>query len=157
MTPMASGNDPAPSSTPPAPLKYGPPISIEAARRVMVAAESEASANGWPMVIAIVDSGAHLVMLHRLDQAPLASADIAQRKARTAASFRRPSKAFEDALAGGGVSLRLLAFGPDLIPAEGGVPLLENGLVVGAIGVSGMQAHQDGQVAKAGARVLAPE
>jgi uncharacterized protein GlcG (DUF336 family) len=119
----------------------------------MAAAEADARANGWPMVIAIVDSGAHLVMLHRLDQANLGAVALAQRKAETAARFRRPTKVFEDTVSGGG--LRLLSVASDIIALEGGVPLIEHGHVVGAIGVSGMQSFQDGQVASAGARVLA--
>src|SRR5678815_5913313 len=88
----------APPSTP-----YGPPISIDAARTAMAAAEAEAVKNNWGVAIAIVDSGANLVMLHRLDNAQLSSVRIAEQKARTAAEFRRPTKVFEDAVAGGGV------------------------------------------------------
>jgi glc operon protein GlcG len=137
-----------------APPAYGPPISLAAARRVMFAAEGEADAHGWRMVIAILDSGGNLVMLHRADQANLGAIEISQRKAASAVNFRRPTKVFEDALAGGGAGLRMLAFAPELLPVEGGVPLIDNGLVVGAIGVSGMQSFQDAQVAAAGARVL---
>lgn len=140
-----------PSAAPPA---YGPPISLAAARRVMFAAEGEADAHAWRMVIAIVDSGGNLVMLHRLDQANLGAVEIAQRKAAAAVNFRRPTKVFEDLLAAGGAGLRMLAFGPGLFPVDGGVPLIEKGLVIGAIGVSGMQSFQDAQVAAAGARAL---
>jgi len=152
---MTIGQSPtSAASAPAAPLAYGPPISLAAARRVMFAAEGEADAHGWRMVIAILDSGGNLVMLHRLDQANLGAVEIAQRKAAAAINFRRPTKVFEELLVAGGAGLRMLAFAPELLPVEGGVPLIENGLVVGAIGVSGMQSFQDGQVAVAGARVL---
>ena len=152
---MSSPHD-VPSSIPPpaAPPPYGPPISLEAARRVMAAAEAEAAAHRWPMVIAIVDSGAHLVMLHRMDQANLGAVPVCQRKAVTAVSFRRATKVFEDLLVAGGAGIRLLTFGPELIAVEGGVPLLDGGRVIGAIGVSGRQSSQDGQGAVAGARAL---
>lgn len=119
----------------------------------MAAAEHEASRAGWPMVIAIVDSTGHLVMLHRLDQAQYGSIAIAQQKAETALNFRRSTKVFEDAVAAGGLGLRLLAT-ENLLPLEGGLPLLVNGAVVGAIGASGMQSWQDAQVASAGAKAL---
>ena len=137
----------APPSTP-----YGAPISIDAAKKVMTAAEAEAAKSNWGVAIAIVDSGANLVMLHRLDNAQLSSVRIAEQKARTAAEFRRPTKVFEDAVAGGGVGLRVLTFGASV--AEGGVPIVCGGKVVGAIGVSGVQSHQDAQVAQAGADAL---
>ena len=134
----------APPSTP-----YGAPIDIAAAKKAMAAAEAEAVKNNWGVAIAIVDSGANLVMLHRLDNAQLSSVRIAEQKARTAAEFRRPTKVFEDAVAGGGVGLRVLTFGANV--AEGGVPIVSDGKVIGAIGVSGVQSHQDAQVAQAGA------
>jgi glc operon protein GlcG len=134
----------APPSTP-----YGAPIDIAAAKKAMAAAEAEAAKNNWGVAIAIVDSGANLVMLHRLDNAQLSSVRIAEQKARTAAEFRRSTKVFEDAVAGGGVGLRVLTFGASI--AEGGVPIVSGGKVVGAIGVSGVQSHQDAQVAQAGA------
>jgi glc operon protein GlcG len=155
---MPPENDaPVATSSPAAaasPLAYGPPISLDAARRVMAAAEAEAAANGWAMVVSIVDSGGHLVMLHRLDQANIGAVEVSQRKAAAAINFRRSTKVFEEALAAGGPGLRMLAFAPELIPVEGGVPLVEDGRVIGAIGVSGMQSFQDGQVASAGARAL---
>jgi glc operon protein GlcG len=137
-----------------APPPYGPPITLEAARRVMAAAEAEASAQGWPMVIAIVDSTATLVMLHRLDQANLGAVEIAQQKALTAVRFRRSTKVYEDLLVAGPSGVRLLSIAPAVVTLEGGVPLIKDGAVVGAIGVSGMQSAQDGQVADAGARVV---
>ena len=137
----------APPTTP-----YGSPISLDDAKRAMAAAEAEAAKNGWGVAIAIVDSGANLVMLQRLDNAQLSSVRIAEAKARTAAEFRRPTKVFEDAVAGGGVGLRVLTFGASV--AEGGVPIVSGGKVIGAIGVSGVQSHQDAQVAQAGADAL---
>jgi uncharacterized protein GlcG (DUF336 family) len=134
----------APPSTP-----YGAPIDMATAKKVMAAAEADATKNGWSVAIAIVDSGANLVMLHRLDNAQLSSARIAEAKAKTAAEFRRPTKVFEDAVAGGGIGLRVLTF--DASVAEGGVPIVSGGKVIGAIGVSGVQSHQDAQVAQAGA------
>jgi glc operon protein GlcG len=133
-------------------LEYGPPISLAVARKVMDAAEAEASANGWAMVIAVVDSTGHLVALSKMDHAQFGSIAIAQAKARTAVNFKRPSKVFEDAVAAGGLGLRLLST-HDLCPLEGGIPLLGNGRIIGAVGVSGAQSGQDGQVAMAGARV----
>lgn len=141
---------PVPSSLPP---KYGTPISLELAKRVMAAAEQEAISNQWPMVIAIVDSGGNLVMLHALDHAQHGSIAVAKHKAETAANFKRPTKVLEDAVAGGGLGLRLLSVG-GMCVLEGGLPLLVDGLVVGGIGVSGMNATQDGQVAAAGVRAL---
>jgi uncharacterized protein GlcG (DUF336 family) len=101
------------------------------------------------VTVAIVDSGGNLVMLHRLDNAQLSSVRLAEAKARTAVEFRRPTKALEDAVAGGGVGLRVLTFGASL--AEGGVPIVHGARIVGAIGVSGVASQQDAQVAQAGA------
>ena len=134
----------SPPSTP-----YGAPITLAAAKQAMATAEAEAVKNGWAVTIAIVDSGANLVMLHRLDNAQLSSVRIAEAKAKTAAEFRRPTKVFEDAVAGGGIGLRVLTFGASV--AEGGVPIVSGGTIVGAIGVSGVQSHQDAQIAQAGA------
>ena len=144
-------NDRWPKSPLP-PQPYGAPISLADAKKAMAAAEAEATKNGWGVAIAIVDSGANLVMLQRLDNAQLSSVRIAEQKARTAAEFRRPTKVFEDAVAGGGIGLRVLSFGASV--AEGGVPIVSGGKVIGAIGVSGVQSHQDAQVAQAGADAL---
>jgi glc operon protein GlcG len=138
----------------PVPPKYGAPISLEKAKRVMAAAEAEANANGWPMVIAIFDSSGHLKLLHRLDQANQGAVLLAQRKAQTAIQFRRPTRLFEEMLSANANGLKMLAMGDELLPVEGGLPLLENGEVIGAIGVSGMLSSQDGQAAAAGARIL---
>jgi glc operon protein GlcG len=135
------------------PPEYGAPISLVIAKRVMQSAEAEAETNKWPMVIAIVDTTGHLVMLHKRDHAQLGSVAIAQLKAETALKFKRPTKVLEDVLAGGGAGLRLLTAN-DACLMEGGIPLLVDGKIVGAIGVSGMQSGQDAQVAVAGAKAL---
>jgi glc operon protein GlcG len=139
---------------PQAPPPYGLSLTLETARHVMAAAEAEAKANGWPMAIAIVDASGHLVLFQKLDQTNLGAVAIAQRKAEAAAMFRRSTKVFEDVVTTAPGGIRLLSLGPDFVAVEGGVPLLVGGAVVGAIGVSGMQSAQDGQVAAAGARAL---
>lgn len=133
--------------------EYGQPLSLATAKRVADAAEAEALANQSAVVIAVLDSTGHLVVLHKMDQALFGGIAIAQAKAQTAVDFKRPTKVFEDAVAGGGGGLRFLA-AAGLCPLEGGIPLLENGMIVGAIGVAGGAAGQDGQVAAAGARVV---
>lgn len=148
-SPIYNATMPSNSPNTATPLRYGAPISLADARRVMAAAEAEADRQGWPMVIAIVDSTGHLVMLHRLDQAQYGSIAIAQQKAETALNFRRPTKLYEDRVAAGGRDLRMLGVS-GLLPLEGGEPLIRDGAVVGAIGVSGMQSGQDAQVAAAG-------
>ena len=135
------------------PPEYGPPISLDDAKKVMAAAEAEAVTNRWPMVIAIVDSAGYLTLLHKLDNAQLGSVDVAQAKAATSLKFKRETKILQDAIASGGVGLRVLAM-PGLTPLEGGVPLFKDGKIVGAIGVSGMLSTQDAQVAAAGAGAL---
>jgi len=135
------------AQTPPPP--YGPPIGIEAARKVMNAAEEEAVKNNWAVVIAIIDSGGHIVMLHRRDDTQLSSIEIAQGKARTALMFKRPSKVLDDAIGGGGLGLRFLAL-KDIVPLEGGLPIVSEGRIVGAIGVSGVLSSQDAQIAQTG-------
>jgi uncharacterized protein GlcG (DUF336 family) len=134
-------------------VEYGAPITLDEAKQVMAGAETEAVLNGWPMVIAIVDSGGNLVMLHRMDHTQYGSIEIAQLKAATAVNFKRPTKLFQDLVQTGGVHMRLLAM-PNMLPLEGGIPLIRRGKIVGAIGVSGMQSGQDAQVAEAGAAAL---
>jgi uncharacterized protein GlcG (DUF336 family) len=121
---------------------------------VLAAAEAEAAANGWSAVIAVFDSTGHLAALHRMDQSNLGAVDLAQRKASTAVRFRRATKFFEDTVSGGAQGVRLLSVASEIIALEGGLPLIHDGAVVGAIGVSGMQSFQDGQVAAAGVRAL---
>lgn len=119
----------------------------------MAAAEKEAAANHWPMAIAIVDSTGHLVLFQRADQTQLGSMEVSVGKAMTAVKFRRPTKVFEDAIAGGGAGLRLTTM-PGVLALEGGIPIVVGGQVIGAIGVSGMLSTQDAQVANAGLAAL---
>lgn len=130
------------------PPDYGPPIGLETARKAMAAAEAEASKNNWPVVIAIIDSGGHIVMLHKRDNAQLASIEIAQGKAKTALKFKRPTKVLDDAISSGGAGVRFLAL-KDIMPLEGGFPLVVDGKIVGAIGISGVLSGQDSQIARA--------
>lgn len=139
------------AQTPPPP--YGPAIGIENAKKVMAAAEAEAAKSNWSVVIAIIDSGGNLVMLHRGDDVQLSSLDISQGKAQTALRFKRPSKVLDDAISGGGAGLRYLAL-KDIVPLEGGLPLIIDGKIVGAIGVSGVLPSQDAQTARAGVDAL---
>jgi glc operon protein GlcG len=134
-----------------APLGQRKTLTLEAARKIAAAAEAEARKNNWNVVIAIVDEGGYLVYLERMDGAQLASIEIAQRKARSAALFRRPTKAFEDQLVGGRQAILAL---PGAMPFEGGLPIIVDGEVIGAIGVSGVTSQQDGQIAKAGVDAL---
>ena len=135
------------------PPEYGPPISLELAKKVMAAAEAEAVANCWTVVIFIVDSGGNPVMMHKLDQTQHASTAIAQSKAETAVNYKCPTKVWQDILASGGEELRLLTM-KDTIALEGGIPLVVDEKIIGAIGVSGMHPTQDTQVAIAGANAL---
>jgi glc operon protein GlcG len=131
---------------------YGPPISLDRAQASLQAAIAEAKQRNWKMNVAVVDSGGNLVAFQRMDNAMLASIRIAEHKARAAATFRRPTKVFED-----GVQLfhlnYLLAF-DDVIASRGGIPLIEHGLIIGAIGCSGGTDSQDEIVSKAGAAVI---
>jgi glc operon protein GlcG len=131
------------------PMPYGPPITLEQAKGIMAGAEAEADKNNWPVVIAIVDTGGNLVLLQRLDNAQFGSVEVARQKAWSAAAFRRPTKVFQEAIAGGGANLRLLRL-EGASPLEGGIPIAVDGQVVGAIGVSGVTSEQDAQIAQAG-------
>jgi glc operon protein GlcG len=130
------------------PIPYGAPITLEHARKIIAAGEEEAKKNKWPVIIAIVDSGAHLVALARMDNTQLGSVDVAIEKARCSALFRRPTKAFEDLVAGGGAGVRALKT-PNVLPIEGGVPIVVDGKIIGAIGVSGVKPNEDGIIAQA--------
>jgi uncharacterized protein GlcG (DUF336 family) len=132
---------------------YGAPISLEQAKKVVAAAEAEARKNNWNVVIAVLDSGGHLVLLQRLDNTQFASVEVAQQKAYSAVAFRRPTKVFQDGVAAGGEGLRLLKLA-GATPVEGGLPLIAEGKLVGSIGVSGVTSQQDNQIAKAGADTL---
>lgn len=136
--------------SPPPITPYGAPLGLEAAKKVMAAAEAEAVKNNWAMAIVILDSTGHMVMLHKLDNTQYGSLMAAEDKAHSAINYRRPSKVFEDLVAQGGIGLRSLAL-RGASPLEGGIPINVDGKIVGAIGVSGGTSVQDGQVAKAGA------
>ncbi|HXB03848.1 MAG TPA: heme-binding protein [Candidatus Angelobacter sp.] len=142
-----------PVAPPPPQIPYGAPISLEQTKKVLAGAEAEAKKNKWNMVIVVLDSGGHPVMLERMDGTQLGSIEAAKDKAYSAVLYRRPTKVFQDLVAGGGANLRLLKLsGAD--PIEGGIPLVVEGKIVGAVGVSGAASEQDAQVAKAGAESL---
>jgi len=132
------------------PNPYGAPIGVENAKKAAAPAIAEAAKNKWTVAVAIVDPSGVLVYYEKMDNTQVGSADIAIEKARTAARFKRPTKALQDALAAGGAGLRILGL-PGVTPVDGGFPLVMDGKIVGAIGVSGMSSDQDAQCAKAGA------
>jgi uncharacterized protein GlcG (DUF336 family) len=133
------------------PNGYGQAISVETARKIAAAAAAEGKKNGWNVAVAIVDGDGELVLFERADNTQAGSIVVSQEKARTAARFKRPTKAFEDALAGGRQAILGL---PGVVPIEGGIPLLVEGKIIGAIGVSGATSQQDGVCAQAGADSL---
>ena len=133
------------------PNPYGLPVNLETAKKAAAAAVDEARKNNWNVAVAIVDNNGDLIYFERMDNTQIGSIKVAQEKARTAALFKRPSKSFEDAVAAGrNAVLRL----PGVTPVEGGIPLLMDGKIVGAIGVSGALSAQDAQCAKAGVETL---
>lgn len=136
-----------------APKEYGVSLTLAEAKTMLEAAEKEAARNSWPMVIAIVDTGAHLVALHKMDNAQLGSVEVARLKAETALKFKRPTLAFEETVAKGGAGLKVLAM-PGVTPLEGGLPIERGGKIIGAIGVSGMASPDDAVVARAGIAAL---
>jgi uncharacterized protein GlcG (DUF336 family) len=138
---------PLAAQTPP---PYGPPITFDAAKKALAAAEAEARKNNWVVAIAIVDSAGKLAAFSKSDNLQHASVDIAIGKAVTANNLKRPTKAFQDLIAQGGGNLRLLAV-PGITPLEGGVPIVVDGKIIGGIGVSGVTSAQDAEVAMAGA------
>ena len=135
------------------PEPYGMPIGVEDAKKAASAALAEARRNGWTMAVAVVDTGSHLVCFEKMDGTQTGSVAVAIGKARSAALFLRPTKAFQDMLAAGGDSLRVLGL-EGAVPVEGGVPLVSGGRTVGAIGLSGGTSAQDGHCARAGADAL---
>jgi len=143
----------APVAPPPPQIPYGAPITLEQAKKVLAAAEAEAMKNKWNVVITVLDPGGHLVAMHRLDGTQLGSIEAARQKAYSAVLYRRPTKVFQDLVAQGGANLRLLTLA-GASPLEGGIPIIVDGKIVGAIGVSGVTSEQDAQVAKAGADAL---
>lgn len=136
-----------------APIPYGENISLEQAKKVIAAAEVEANKNKWPVAIAVVDCSGFLVAFQRLDNTQLGSVEVAMEKARTSALFRRPTKVFEDLVAQGGVNAKILKL-PGATPIEGGLPIIRDGKIIGAIGVSGVKSTEDAQVANAGLEAL---
>jgi len=133
-------------------IPYGAPISAQRAQAAIQAAAAEAARRGWPLNIAVVDSGANLVAFLRMDGAQLASISISEHKARTAAKFRRPTKAFEDGLQNKDYKYMLTL--DDVIASRGGIPLVEEGKLIGAIGCSGGTGSQDQVVCSAGAATI---
>ena len=126
-------------------------LTLEVAKQISAAAEAEAVKNNWTVAIAIVDEGGHLVHLAKLDNTQYGSIDVAIQKAQTSAAFKRPTKVFEDAIAGGRNAIIGLK---GALPLEGGLPIIHDGKVIGAVGVSGVKSTEDAQVAKAGVDAL---
>jgi glc operon protein GlcG len=126
-------------------------LTLEVARKLATAAEAEAAKNNWTMVVAIVDDGGNLLLLEKMDGTQIGSIDLAVQKARTAISFKRPTKSFEEKIAGGRTALLGIQ---NVTPIEGGLPLIVDGQYIGAIGVSGGSSDQDGIAAKAGSDAL---
>jgi glc operon protein GlcG len=135
------------------PNPLGGPVTLENARKAAAPALAEAEKNHWNVAVAVVDTGGNLVYYEKMDNTQLGSANVAIEKARTAALFKRPTKAFQDTLAGGGDGLRVLSL-KGVVAVEGGIPLVMDGKIVGAIGVSGATSAQDAQCAKTGADIL---
>ena len=132
---------------------YGLSINLETAKKVAESAIAEARKNNWTMAVAIMDTGGHLVYFEKMDGTQTGSVAVSMTKGRSSALFKRPTKAFQDTVAAGGEGLRMLRL-EGAVPVEGGLPLLVDGKIVGAIGVSGGTSQQDGVVAKAGADSL---
>lgn len=126
-------------------------LTLAVAKKIAAAAEETAAKNNWNVVIAIVDDGGNLQYLQRMDETQIGSVEVAIKKAHTSLAFKRPTKAFEDAIAGGRVAV-LGIYGA--LPIEGGLPIVLDGKVIGAIGVSGVTAPQDGMIAKGGLDAL---
>ena len=135
------------------PKPYGPGVAVENAKKIAAVALAEARKNNWFMAVAVVDPSGTLVYYEKMDNTQTGSADVAIAKARTAALYKRPSKVFQDMVAGGGSGLRILGL-PNAVPIEGGIPLVIDGKIVGAIGVSGDSADHDSICAQAGADAL---
>ena len=140
------------AQTAPAPA-YGTPITADSAKKVAAAAIAEARKNNFTMAIAVVDMAGNLVYFEKMDGTQTGSVNVSIDKARSAALFKRPTKAFQDIVAAGGVGLRILAL-QGAVPVDGGIPLMEGGKIVGAIGASGGTSDQDAQCAQAGANLM---
>jgi len=135
------------------PEVYGLSINLDTAKKIAASAIAEAAKNNWTMAVAILDTGGNLVYFEKMDGTQTGSVRVAISKGRSAVLFKRPTKAFQDMLATGGEGLRVLRL-EGAVPVEGGLPLLMDGKIVGAIGISGGTSQQDGLVAKAGADTL---
>ena len=131
-------------------MRTRPVLTLADCRLIAAAAEAEATRNDWAVAIAILDDGGHLLHFHRMDGATPANAAIAVEKGRSAAVARRPTKAWEDRIAAGRVSLLKMP----VLPVEGGLPIVVQGDCIGAVGVSGVQSHEDAQIAEAGIDAL---
>jgi glc operon protein GlcG len=142
-----------PSSAPAANVPYGVAINAETAKKLAAAAIAEARKNNWAMAVAVVDTGGYLVYFERMQDTQLGSVEISIEKAKSAVLFRRPTKSFQDTLAAGGEGLRILRL-TGAVPVEGGIPLIVDGKIVGAIGASGGSSDQDGRTAQAGAAAM---
>lgn len=138
---------------PPPQVPYGLPITIADAKQVAAGALDEARSNGWWMAVAVVDTGGYLVYFEKMDGTQTGSVDVAIDKARSAALFRRPTRVFEDGVAAGGQGVRLLGL-RGAVPLDGGLPIVIDDQVIGAIGVSGGSGEQDGMAAQAGLDAL---
>jgi glc operon protein GlcG len=149
--PVSNPLDPIPEKMP-FNVPYGAPISADRAQAVIQATLAEANKRGWPLNIAVVDSGANLVSFLRMDGAQLASIAISEHKARTAVKFRRPTRAFEDAVQKSDYKYILSL--DDVIASRGGIPLIEDGKLIGAVGCSGATGSQDEAVCTTGASVV---
>lgn len=149
---MSASDSGQPAAGPKLP-PYGASITLDQAKQVANAALAPARKNGWTMVIAIVDPGGHLVYLEKMDETQVGSVGIAQQKAYSAAIYKRPTKMFQDRLESGGAGLLVLRL-KDAIPVEGGVPIILEGKLIGALGVSGGSSAEDEVCAEAGASAL---
>ena len=132
---------------------YGPPITLEQAKKVVAGAEAEARKNNWNMTIVILDSGCNPVMMQKADGSQIAAPQVAHDKAYTACAYKRPTKALQDALAKGAADWRYLTF-PRMIAAAGGLPIIADDKIIGAIGVSGSAGPDDARVGPAGIDAL---
>ncbi len=151
LTFVAFGQTPPAASTV---IPYGAPISTDNAKKIAAAAIAEARKNNWAMAIAIVDPSGYLVYFERMPDTQLGSVEVSIEKAKSAALFRRPTKSFQDTVAAGGDGLRMLKL-TGAIPVEGGIPIIVDGKLVGAIGASGGTSDQDGKTAQAGVASIA--
>ena len=142
--------------TPQAPspnVPYGVSITADTAKKLAAAAIAEARKNNWAMAVAIVDTGGYLVYFERMPDTQLGSVEVSIEKAKSAALFRRPTKSFQDTVAAGGAGLRMLGL-TGAVPVEGGIPIIVDGKIIGAIGASGGSSDQDGHTAEAGVAAM---